>query len=1441
MAAVEGNEVGAGGPQGWGAWRVVAALVFILAAGASGWFLYKSGFLTRALSDHYARTIARFGREVELRAGSYRSVLGNLTQLPGVVEEPSPIHRLLLGAEARVLAVRKAEQAQDARRAALARALKDGNSALEAAQALRLVPRDASPPVDAERIAPAREGFSRALSSVQLAFGPLAEASAALIELDAEALAAQKVAELALRSDAQAEAEDAKKQLISKIGEARARLAEAEKPLTVALLELAARARALQLAMSPKDPRSALAEQLEELAGNGQDAVRSLRSVEDGADQHLVRDRQILQSVLPSYQDLVASCLAASEQSANDLKKRNAERDLCVARGLARRNEGAGDSARRSLELSSCAADVPRDAVTLNRERTSLTFPPNESGASLEVCGRLGLARLLAGLGPPQGGLERTAPHAFDALMLLDSDGSVLVGPPGDSPLRVMRVPGFDAARATASHVMSEVSIGPRKYSLFLQPLELSLVTPCLAATPGCSAGKRPAQLMLAGLVFEDRLASERLEVTPGTYLWAIVLLSCVVLALPLAKLWLLAPTSRLRRFDVSLLLASAAATTLLVTLVSLSAAAFLQLRAAVDEDLKDVGSAIARTVERRTDDGIQLLESFAADTLPLQRAAAVSNWAELMRACDEPAAFVASLGACERLEAPLSLSSGARWEQAFLTDPTGQQRVKWTVGKETTNLVNVARRAYYKRATARACTTGAHCGDTYALEVVRSLTTGALQLVVAKAFGSPRAPEGGVGGVAGITLPLPEFQRVVLPLGFQLAVLDRDGKVMLHSGSSAFQGQNFLDDVDSPSALRAAITKRGESWLSLRYLGERSRARVESLPTSGWSVVVVAPLSLIDLPLSQSVLITVAALALLAVAALCAFGLALFASRYLRGGRRNIEQDALLTLRPRAASLHDYQDVIRFVTVTGPIAPVLALMLPYGLMPLVLLAGCGLVAFGALMRVPGVGRNGALSSLRPTGDGRLAWLARLYVGDAAGEPSRYRAFNRLTLVSVYGACCFSLAAVAVTAPVCVLFAGAHDHMLETLARAQQQHLAREVVSLDCLNDKARLPSCEHVYVPRARAAVARDVWGAAARSELLEGAESWLPQFEPVRGSAASLLALSKSPTDPPNLSWIWERAGRDLRLGPTNQVKSAGLHSDLPTLLGPCAVLPLLGLTAWALASYLISLRVFDRLFHMRLLQELGQHSLEDLAIALVNRASAQAVAVNVFIPNLSDLELAILEAKVDGLLEPPPIWTREAPFRALPGEPEPSWVIATFQGDPLAPATPQALEDLRDYDELRRAPTTDPHLTTHAAPKREALQELWARCDADEKRVLSQIALDDYANPHPNTALVLERLAKKGLIESSTLAIPRRAFVDYILGTLGPADLEQWARAEKNTSWTAMRGVLVAALATLAAVLTALQPSLGAATATVPALAAAIPTLLRMLNLFAGSEAK
>jgi hypothetical protein len=131
--------------------------------------------------------------------------------------------------------------------------------------------------------------------------------------------------------------------------------------------------------------------------------------------------------------------------------------------------------------------------------------------------------------------------------------------------------------------------------------------------------------------------------------------------------------------------------------------------------------------------------------------------------------------------------------------------------------------------------------------------------------------------------------------------------------------------------------------------------------------------------------------------------------------------------------------------------------------------------------------------------------------------------------------------------------------------------------------------------------------------------------------------------------------------------------------------------------------------------------------------------------------------------------------------------------------------------------------------------------AECDDDERRVLAQLALDGYANPHPNNSLVLERLARKGLVDPNSLSVARPSFARYIRSTVSASEVARWEESERGGSWSAMRGVLFAALATLTAIVTAIQPSFAAASASVPALAVAVPTAIRLLATFAGGEAQ
>ncbi len=105
---------------------------------------------------------------------------------------------------------------------------------------------------------------------------------------------------------------------------------------------------------------------------------------------------------------------------------------------------------------------------------------------------------------------------------------------------------------------------------------------------------------MLVGLVREDRISKASLEISLPSYLWVLLFLELGILSLPLAKLWLLGPTSRFRRFDVTVLVTSALLLALFAGVLVLGFLAHNRLAKRADRELEDVGREIeSRAIER--------------------------------------------------------------------------------------------------------------------------------------------------------------------------------------------------------------------------------------------------------------------------------------------------------------------------------------------------------------------------------------------------------------------------------------------------------------------------------------------------------------------------------------------------------------------------------------------------------------------------------------------------------------------------------------------------------------------------------------------------------------------------------------------------------------------------------------------------------------------------
>src|SRR5207237_2375280 len=77
---------------------------------------------------------------------------------------------------------------------------------------------------------------------------------------------------------------------------------------------------------------------------------------------------------------------------------------------------------------------------------------------------------------------------------------------------------------------------------------------------------------------------------------------------------------------------------------------------------------------------------------------------------------------------------------------------------------------------------------------VLRSATSGAIVLVAAEpAIVGSGAPESEQPpGVVAAEISLTRFEKAIRPMRFQLAVVDRDGKILIHSDNETHQGQSI-------------------------------------------------------------------------------------------------------------------------------------------------------------------------------------------------------------------------------------------------------------------------------------------------------------------------------------------------------------------------------------------------------------------------------------------------------------------------------------------------------------------------------------------------------------------------------------------------------------------------------------------------------------------------
>src|SRR5687768_2554652 len=212
---------------GRGVWSALGLAFIVVALGGAGWFVWKSGLLSRTLNDHYSRTIARFGREVEARQENYVKVIENLTEVASEVDAGSPAELALKAAEARALAIQGAEESVKQR----TRTLREKLTGLE--QQL-----GGAPPADGEQpVPPELEAVTTAFAETRKSLTDFMTVSlrVAFLRVNADDLRAR--AERVVKgqqapfASEQAAPQDDKGELIESVKRVRSDLGQAEEAL----------------------------------------------------------------------------------------------------------------------------------------------------------------------------------------------------------------------------------------------------------------------------------------------------------------------------------------------------------------------------------------------------------------------------------------------------------------------------------------------------------------------------------------------------------------------------------------------------------------------------------------------------------------------------------------------------------------------------------------------------------------------------------------------------------------------------------------------------------------------------------------------------------------------------------------------------------------------------------------------------------------------------------------------------------------------------------------------------------------------------------------------------------------------------------------------------------------------------------------------------------
>ena len=383
---------------------------------------------------------------------------------------------------------------------------------------------------------------------------------------------------------------------------------------------------------------------------------------------------------------------------------------------------------------------------------------------------------------------------------------------------------------------IGELSFAETTYLAFVQPMRIPirLDWPINDERANTSTGEQTWYLV--GLKESSRFRSEAMAISPTALLLIFSVVVLALFALPYLKLRFIGSREALHRHDVLVLTIALVIATSGITFALLE----LHMRDTIQQQIDERLSAVADDISGKFRRELQSLDAQLRALTNLRDSQCSED-----SCCLEPASKDGTgrarvkLLSCGIGGSGLPLSDYPFFEMVYWMDEDGKQKEKWSVKTETTTLINVKDREYFKDArdlkfTNRMVDPDAEKG--WSVESIRSKNTGEVASVLSQRV----EPKTDVI-VAAAYSPLLSVIEPVLPPGFEFAIIDAQGDVLFHRDPTRNLSENLFEWTNKEDRLRASVLVGNERLTTgVKYRARDYRMYLRPLPGTQWSLVVL-------------------------------------------------------------------------------------------------------------------------------------------------------------------------------------------------------------------------------------------------------------------------------------------------------------------------------------------------------------------------------------------------------------------------------------------------------------------------------------------------------------------------------------------------------------------------------------------------------------------------